>query len=150
MAARGRPSTVGEDAIKAVVSKLKLGLTFGEACQLARVGESSVRRAMRSNEEFRQAIKEAATAGKAHLVGLVNDAANTTWTAAAWMLERKWPQEFARRRPDAYTTEEFLLFASSLMDIARRLIPPERHEDYNAAVGRLLQEMQERARVGRK
>jgi hypothetical protein len=35
---------------------------------------------------------------KAKMVTLISAAAPTNWNAAAWLLERRWPEEFGRQR----------------------------------------------------
>ena len=44
-----------------------------------------------------QAMKKGEVERKATLVGRIMDASGDSWQAAAWLLERKYPQEYAKR-----------------------------------------------------
>ena len=57
-------------------------------------GEAATRGAY---SEFRKAIKEAESAAEIRNVALIQKAAQETWTAAAWWLERRKPDDWARR-----------------------------------------------------
>ncbi len=109
-------------------------------------GRMTVRRAARKDATFERGIKRARLEGKLALLKRIRAASESMWQAAAWLLERKWPQEFARRHPDAYAAEQFVSFAVALSDIARRFVPPDQHGHYNAAVEALLGQMEGQAR----
>lgn len=48
--------------------------------------------------EFQEAVKEAEAAAEVQSVALIRQAANNgTWQAAAWYLERKYPDRFGRK-----------------------------------------------------
>lgn len=56
--------------------------------------------ASRGDAEFvayRAAVKRAIAKGEASLVTMIRAAAPITWTAAAWLLERRFPERYARR-----------------------------------------------------
>lgn len=48
--------------------------------------------------DFSEPIKKAEATCKQRNIQLIQRAALTTWTAAAWWLERKYPKEFATRQ----------------------------------------------------
>lgn len=47
--------------------------------------------------EFMQAVEKAEAEGQAALVATVNVASKDSWQAAAWILERKYPEEWGRK-----------------------------------------------------
>ena len=48
--------------------------------------------------QLAQALKKAESEYRTNLLTIIyNEAANKTWQAAAWLLERKYPDEFARK-----------------------------------------------------
>jgi hypothetical protein len=47
--------------------------------------------------EFAEAVKEAEAAAEVQSVGVIRQAGQTTWQAAAWYLERKYPDRWARK-----------------------------------------------------
>lgn len=44
--------------------------------------------------EFRAAVQKAEAEAEERLLGIIEDAAPNTWQAAAWMLERKYPERW--------------------------------------------------------
>lgn len=99
-----------------IVSALRVGNYVETAAQLAGVGRASIYRwlergyaALEREEEgvtltpdydryarFSEAVDEARAAAMSRNVALVNTAAQTTWQAAAWWLERTNPQMWGR------------------------------------------------------
>jgi hypothetical protein len=47
--------------------------------------------------EFFEAVKKAEAEGQAALVATINVASKDSWQAAAWILERKYPEEWGRK-----------------------------------------------------
>lgn len=59
-----------------------------------------------------QAMKKGEVERKATLVGRIMDASDDSWQAAAWLLERKYPQEFAKAQRIMDTTDTAVLKAA--------------------------------------
>lgn len=55
--------------------------------------------------EFSEAIKKAEAEGKQEHIRVIKKAAEKTWTAAAWWLERKYPNEFGLKNREADQSE---------------------------------------------
>lgn len=47
--------------------------------------------------EFAELVEQAQAVGEGHNVSTIKQAARTNWTAAAWLLERKYPERWGRR-----------------------------------------------------
>ena len=89
------------DMVKdAVIESIRIGLTNKDACEVNGIEESTFYRWMDEKEEFRKSVKEAQLAAKQlHLKNIHRAAAeDRQWTASAWFLERKFPDEFKNRR----------------------------------------------------
>lgn len=52
--------------------------------------------------EFIEATKKAEAEAKKRWVQIIDDASKTNWQASAWFLERKYPEEWARRQPQEH------------------------------------------------
>lgn len=52
---------------------------------------------MRTNRRFRLAVKKAEADSITSLVKTITTAGRRNWTASAWMLERRHPDDFGRR-----------------------------------------------------
>jgi hypothetical protein len=82
---------------KTILDAISVGVPLPSACALARVTDRTLRRATAKSEEFAAEVRAAESRLKMGLTSQILIAAkNGTWCAAAWMLERRWPAEFAR------------------------------------------------------
>ena len=66
--------------------------------------------------EFSDTVKQAQSQSEAMLVGLVGKAAEKNWTAAAWRLERKFPDKWGRTERNVATAQD-----DPLKDIAKQI-----------------------------
>ncbi len=109
-AAKGRPSKLTPEVRDRICQLLKAGNTFRTACEVAGIGASTGlewrargedRHCAREGDEafaaFADATRKAEEEATARNVALIQKAAaEGTWQAAAWWLERKFPAEWAR------------------------------------------------------
>jgi transposase-like protein len=121
-----------------VVVALEDGQTVAEACQSAGIAHSTHRdwmaRARREPDGAHAAYATAILAAQqrrgaargldeAALVAIVEDGARSSWRAAAWLLERRWPERWAtassRRKGDSGQEQERNPF-DSLDELAAR------------------------------
>ena len=65
-----------------------------------------------NQRELCEALKKGEVERKAALVGRIMDASGDSWQAAAWLLERKYPQEFAKPQRIMDTTDTAVLKAA--------------------------------------
>lgn len=102
-----RPTKCNQDVAKALASDLKLGLTFEIACQRNGISTSAAydwkARGERGETpfcEFTDTVKRAESEGELALVKVIQSAAELpkNWTAAAWLLERRFPVRWARKQ----------------------------------------------------
>ena len=93
-----RTSKLTPDRQAKVCQAIQLGATYVHACNYAGISYETFRRWMRENVAFHDAIKEAegkATVG--WLAKIEKAASDGNWTAAAWKLERRYPNDYGRR-----------------------------------------------------
>jgi len=70
--------------------------TIQTACDVCGIGEKTYFRWCQKYPTFLTATREARARAKIHLVGIVRNAAKTNAKHAEFLLERMWPQEYAR------------------------------------------------------
>jgi hypothetical protein len=76
-----------------------LGATYELACAYAGINQSTFYRWLSTNEEFRKSIKASEGAGAVELLGRIKkEAKEGSWQAAAWLLERRYPEMYGRNR----------------------------------------------------
>ncbi|HEY8768006.1 MAG TPA: hypothetical protein VIP09_12230 [Dehalococcoidia bacterium] len=101
----GRPSKLTPDVQGRVLAAISAGNTRATAAAYARVGLSTLMAWLARGEkatrgqyrEFLDAVKNAEAAAVVTSVALVRQAASEHWQAAAWWLERRYPDEWGRK-----------------------------------------------------
>lgn len=102
---RGRRSKFTEDRRKRILDALAAGNFLKTACAYGGVDDSTFNKWRQRAEKYREpeyvaffaAVKEAETVAEVSALATIRKAANDTWFAAAWFLERKFPERWARR-----------------------------------------------------
>jgi hypothetical protein len=107
---RGRPSKLTKKVGNAIIKATSEGVYLETAAQLAGIAPRTLFNWMsRGKQEpesvygrFFAAVKKALGHAEMRLVGLIEDHARRDrpgqWTAAAWILERRFPHHWSRRR----------------------------------------------------
>lgn len=101
---RGRPLTLTQEKADKIVAALKMGNYRSAAAKYAGVEPRTIREwitlANKGHQpylDFLDRIKVAEGEAEASLVATIRRAANDTWTAAAWLLERKHAPKWGKR-----------------------------------------------------
>jgi hypothetical protein len=104
IAGRGRPLTLTPETADKIVAALKMGNYRSAAAKYAGIEPATMRlwgsRANRGEQpfvDFIARVKAAEGEAEASLVATIRRAANDTWTAAAWLLERKHAPKWGKR-----------------------------------------------------
>lgn len=96
-----RPTKLTPERAEALIELLRDGVYVETACAACGVGTSTFYRWMTIDREpyveFRDAVKKAEAEAETRAVEVVRNAATTSWQAAAWWLERKFPERWGRR-----------------------------------------------------
>lgn len=121
-----------DQAVLAVLRGVRIGLYPERAAQMAGVNPSTMRSFRKDNEEFRTLMEKAEAEGEASLVGRIIRHMDSQWTAAAWMLERRFPERWAKSRVDVdseSTMSDTEVWRSMNESIPGRAIPPIPEEE---------------------
>ena len=84
--------------IEAILANLREGLTKEVACSQAGINSRTLYNWCEDDAELALDVQAAIDVSQAVLIKAVTSAAFTDWRAAAWMLERRWPGDFAAKR----------------------------------------------------
>jgi len=79
-----------------LLSGFRMGLNDKDSCTIAGITQATLCN-WKKNRQLLELIEIAKTENKAGLIQLILKAAKKNWTAAAWLLERKYPEEFGKR-----------------------------------------------------
>ena len=95
-----RPTKYTEETVERILEGIRLGLTYRHACRCGGVDYVQFNRWMHRYREFRDAVGVAnATAVQMERINL--GAKEGDWRAAAWILERRFPDDYGSRFSDS-------------------------------------------------
>ncbi len=96
-----RKSKYSPEVVGRIIQAIELGSTFELAAQYGGIDGSTFYRWMTTKNEFRDAVKGAEALGAMKWLAKIEQAASDgTWQAAAWKLERRYPQSYGRTVQD--------------------------------------------------
>lgn len=101
----GRPTKFTPEVQARIVEAIEAGNTYARAAAYGGIEYKTFRNWMAAGEKstrspyvpFFQAVKEAETKAEMAHVATIENASKRSWMAAAWWLERRYPQEWGRR-----------------------------------------------------
>jgi hypothetical protein len=95
----GRKSKYTPETVGKLLQAIKLGATYKLACDYAGIDQSTFHDWMKNKPEFSTQLKEAEGSGAVGLLARIQkEATDGTWQAAAWILERRYPDMYGRQR----------------------------------------------------
>ena len=99
----GRETKYSEEIHASIVADLTKGQTRACAAEIAGIGERTLYRWLTRGKKgdapfaaFLADVKKAERKAERKMVGIVRAAARQTWQAAAWWLERKFPESWGK------------------------------------------------------
>lgn len=84
--------------IDLILENLRKGITKKAACSQAGIDRKTLYKWCETDKELAAEVEAAIDVSQSVLVNAVITAAFTDWRAAAWMLERRFPESFAAKR----------------------------------------------------
>ena len=94
----GRRSKKNQATLDGILEAIRIGITFERAAELHRVSRASIYRWRNEDPEFDKDVLEAVVYSEAILLQRINDKTTDDWKAAAWILERRHPNQYSPRR----------------------------------------------------
>jgi transposase len=93
-----RPTKYTPETAKKIVDAIRVGATFNLACAYGGISEDTFANWRQRYSDFADAVKEAEGVAAVKWLAVIDKAAQEgAWQAAAWKLERKYPQQYGRR-----------------------------------------------------
>lgn len=93
----GRARAITPEVAKHICEALAKGNHVQTACDLVGIHKDTHYEEMKRNTDYSDAIKKAVAEGEAKTLGVIADATPKFWQAAAWMLERRFPDRWGRK-----------------------------------------------------
>lgn len=103
----GRPRTTMTPEVEAgILTGIRLGLTPTAASQAHGICHQTYSSHRSRNPEFAAAVEAAVAVGERNALASIVRKMQTDWRAAAWFLERRFPQRWAQLRDDLIGQED--------------------------------------------
>jgi AcrR family transcriptional regulator len=87
----------GNALIKKIAAKIEEGLSVADAARACGVGRTTIYRWIKESEDVAEEIERARSVQQFKLIKVISDAGDTDWRAAAWLLARRFPEEFGKK-----------------------------------------------------
>lgn len=101
---RGRPAKLTDEITRTITQAIAAGNYQRTAMKLAGIGESTFyqwlelgRQGRKPYKEFAESVEKAQAQAEARNVAIIEQAASESWQAAAWWLERRFPDDWGRK-----------------------------------------------------
>jgi hypothetical protein len=106
MSLLGRPRVLDDGKRREVCALISAGCNLEAAARYVNCSTATIRREAIRNEHFREELRAAEVRAQLDPLRAMRKAANTHWRAAAWLLERTNPRQFARQKTNAWDPRE--------------------------------------------
>ena len=137
MKKRGRRPVLDEAKKSAIAVLLSVGCSQRMAALYVGCARSTIRYTVARDTDFAEKIRHARCNAEVGLLRKIRNAASQPqyWRAAAWMLERGYPQRYAARGPDVITVEQIAGLLAQFSQILTDEVPAAKYR--KAALKRL-------------
>jgi len=102
----GRPRALDDGKRREICALIAGGCTFQDAARYVRCSVNTIRREAERNPNFGEQLRQSENDAKLGPLRAMQHAAGTHWRAAAWLLERMFPEAFGRRPPGIFGATE--------------------------------------------
>jgi hypothetical protein len=148
MGKMGRQTKYNDERAAKILEALRLGVPQATAITYGGIAETTYYRWLQEGaaddapehlKEFREAVKAARAEAEVRSVAIIQNASRKTWQAAAWFLERSFPQHWARTDRHEVTGRdggaiELNVDAEALESKLRQLIAKRKGDDEAGSV----------------
>lgn len=93
-------SVMTPEAEAKILRAVRLGVWPDRAATIEGIPTATMRAHRRRNKAFAAAVDAAEAEAESAIHGKILRHMEKQWTACAWMLERRWPQRWAKREPE--------------------------------------------------
>jgi transposase-like protein len=142
----GRPSKLTPERKEKILQAVQAGNYFSTACEYADVDPGTAHNWVRRGEgrdpdheptepyiEFSRELRRARAVAEMHKVAIISVAAGEHWQAAAWWLERMFPERFSLHNRSTVSVE--------MKAEVEHIIPPPRSGEHLIELVRLAREL---------
>ena len=129
MGKRGRPPVLNDKKRGQIAAILTVGCSQSVAAQFVGCAVSTIQRTANRDPKFAEELNKAKCNAELALVKNIRNAAKKEqyWRAAAWALERGFPEKYARRGPDVITATDLARALAQFADMIIQQVPVDKY-----------------------
>ena len=144
-----RRGVLDEEKKGHVVLLIASGLSRREAAGYVQCAHTTIGRTAARDPDFASKLCQAEATSRVQAVTAIRGAMRDPkyWRAAAWMLERRSPEEYARRDPNSFTADKVMSLLARLYSESLPLLPAEKVGQFQELFDEALDEVE--AKSGR-
>jgi hypothetical protein len=126
---RDRRWALDDGKQREILAIISVGCSQSVAAQYVGCAVSTIRRTADRDPTFAEALGRAKSNAELGLVKNIRNAAKKEqyWRAAAWALERGFPEKYARRGPDVITAEQLAQVLAQFADMIIQQVPVDEY-----------------------
>lgn len=88
------PIIIHDEIWEKLLSAIASGLTEQDACQVVGVGRTTLHEKKKKDAVYKEEVRKANIVFKLKHIQNIAEHSKTSWQSSAWLLERKFPNEF--------------------------------------------------------
>jgi hypothetical protein len=140
----GALDQVKKDLIIVLVNQ---GASRREAAAFVKCHHTTIGRTAARDPKFAAKLSQVEMAASLGANGLIRRASEDPkyWRAAAWMLERRNPEDYAKRSPHTFTADQVVSLLASVCSAALPTVQPEKVEEFYKFFDDAFDEVEEKA-----
>jgi hypothetical protein len=122
---RGRRPVLDEGKQREILAIRSVGCSQSVAARYAGCSPSTIQNTAERDPKFAEKLRQAKCNAEIGLVKNIRNAAKKEqyWRAAAWALERGFPEKYARRGPDVITAEQLAQILTQFAQMISQQVP---------------------------
>ena len=113
----GRHRVLDESKCREICALVTVGCSIQAAARYVGCSRNTIRREAARNEEFADLLRYAEIEARIRPVRTMQEASGTHWRAAAWLLERTQPEEYARAAANLIKIETVQDFVARALEV---------------------------------
>ncbi len=139
-----RRGVLDEEKKANVLLLIASGLSRREAAGYVQCAHTTIGRTAARDGDFATKLAQAEANSHVAAVSAIRGAMRDPkyWRAAAWMLERRSPEEYARRDPNSFTADQVMSLLARLYSESLPLLPEEKVQQFQELFDEALDEVE--------
>jgi len=129
---------------QAIVELVYRGASRREVAVIAHCSHTTIGREAARDPDFAAQLAKAEAGTSFEAISSIRKAAKEPryWRAAAWILERRCPEEYARRDPVTFTVDQVVALLSRLYSDVLPIVPAEKAEEFEELFEDAMEEVE--------